>query len=90
MHLYFLASDNRQYLVAKDVDPYEHNDVLMTAVDEDLAKRRPDFTSYYKRTWFDNYHRYWIDYGSHTEFYICQEPKQALHLEEIDEEEDMQ
>lgn len=76
MNLYFLDKECNQHLVAENV---EEQDVSQKVI-ADLAVRYPKFVSYYQRTWWDEYFRYWIDYGSHTEFYILQKPEQALNV----------
>lgn len=83
MNLYFIDKDNKQHLVKEDVNAMTGE--ASTIAMEDLKTRRPDFKSFYQRYWWDNFHRFWIDFGSHTEFYIVQEPKQALHVVEEDE-----
>lgn len=37
---------------------------------EDLKKRYPHFESHCTRYWLDKNDEFWIDYGSHTEFYV--------------------
>lgn len=76
MNLYFLDKRNKQHLVARDVDEQG----AMEKMTIDLCNRYPDFKSYYNRVWWDEFHRMWIDYGSHTEFYILQEEKYALNV----------
>ena len=46
----------------------------------DLYNRCPTFKNYYQRVWWDEFHRMWIDYGSHTEFYLLQEEKYAQNV----------
>ena len=82
MNLYFLDKDDKQHLVARDVI---EEDATTIALD-DLKKRYPEVISYYQRTWWDEYHRYWIDYGSHIEFYLLQEEKYALNVVDAVEE----
>ena len=76
MNLYFLDKRDKQHLVARDVDEQD----AITKMTIDLCNRYPDFKSYYNRVWWDEFHRMWIDYGSHTEFYILQEEKYALNV----------
>ena len=76
LNLYFLDKDDNQHLVAEDVT--EEN--AWTYSEADLNKRYPDFKVYYVRRWWDNFFRHWIDYGSHTEFYILQGPEKALNV----------
>lgn len=76
MNLYFLDRKDKQHLVATDVK--EENAVEL-AID-DLGRRYPEVKSYYQRCWWDDFHRMWIDYGSHIEFYILQEEKYALNV----------
>lgn len=71
LHLYFLDNENNYHLVTDNITP--DSPVLMDLVLQDLMDRRPGFTSFYQRTWFDDKGRYWIDYGSHTEFYVLQD-----------------
>lgn len=76
MNLYFIDKEAGQHLVARDI---EEKDAATRAL-VDLRNRRPRFKSDYQRTWWDEYHRMWIDYGCYTEFYILQEEKYALNL----------
>jgi len=76
MNLYFLDKDNRQHLIATDV---EEENAVGLAID-DIGRRYPEVKSYYQRTWWDDFHRFWIDYGSHIEFYLLQEDKYALNV----------
>lgn len=84
MNLYFYDSDNKQHLVKENIDvepdAIAENESLMKYVEADLAKRKPDFNSIYKRVWWDEFFRMWIDFGSHTEFYIAQTPDRARNL----------
>lgn len=68
MALYF-RSRGKDKLVKKGLK----NDVgaITKYVVEDLKKRKPNFQSFYQRAWYDDDDNLWIDYGSHTEFYIC-------------------
>ena len=76
MNLYFLNADNEEILVKENVGhgAYSMSEVAM----KDLKERKPDFNSHYQRYWWDDYQRFWIDFGSHTEFYICHEEKDEL------------
>ena len=76
MNLYFVDKYDNQHLVAKDVGETD----VMARMPIDLYNRYPNFKNYYNRTWWDEFHRLWIDYGSHTEFYILQEEKYALNV----------
>lgn len=76
MNLYFLDKDDKQYLVAMEVAAENAVELAIG----DLGRRYPDFKTYYQRVWWDEFHRMWIDYGSHTEFYILQEEKYALNV----------
>lgn len=78
MNLYFLDNKDRQHLAARDVSEED----AMAKMLIDLRNRYPKFESYYQRYWWDEFHRMWIDYGSHTEFYILQEEKYALNVVE--------
>lgn len=69
MKLYFLNSDDERELVSETVETAE--DGLKLAV-KDLKTRRPGFITYYQRYWLDDNDDIWIDYGSHTEFYIVE------------------
>ena len=84
MNIYFYDSDNNQHLVKENIDvepgSVESCNNLMMYIDADLAKRKPDFNSIYKRVWWDEFFRLWIDFGSHTEFYIVQTPDRARNL----------
>ena len=76
MNLYFLDNEDKQHLVAVDVSEEDAIPKMLI----DLYNRYPEFKNYYQRTWWDEFHRYWIDYGSHTEFYILQEEKYARNV----------
>ena len=78
MNLYFLDKDDKQHLVARDVEEENATAIALN----DLKKRYPEVISYYQRCWWDNFHRFWIDYGSHIEFYLLQEEKYALNVVE--------
>lgn len=78
MNLYFLAKDDKQHLVARDVSEEDAIPKMLI----DLYNRYPNFKNYYQRVWWDEFHRMWIDYGSYTEFYILQEEKYALNVVE--------
>lgn len=72
MNLYFLNADNEEILVKEDVKP--GTDSMSDVMMEDLKERKPEMRTRYQRMWFDDHNRFWIDFGSHTEFYICHEP----------------
>lgn len=67
MKLYFSNNKDEKELVSPNVMTTEEG--LRLAV-EDLKTRRPGFISYYQRYWLDDNDDIWIDYGSHTEFYV--------------------
>lgn len=67
MKLYFSNNKDEKELVSPNVMTTEEG--LKLAV-EDLKTRRPGFISYYQRYWLDDNDDIWIDYGSHTEFYV--------------------
>lgn len=67
MKLYFSNNKDEKELVSPNVITTEEG--LKLAVD-DLKTRRPGFISYYQRYWLDDNDDIWIDYGSHTEFYV--------------------
>ena len=69
-NLYFRNADRSEELVQKGSIDLGN---AMKIIDKDLAKRRPKFISFYKRWWEDDNGNYWIDYGSHSEFYILKE-----------------
>ena len=77
-NLYFLNSKNEQELVVENVDKKDAGKLAL----DDLSRRKPEIISYYQRYWEDDHNRMWIDYGSHTEFYIVQEPEMARNLVE--------
>lgn len=72
MNLYFLNADNEEILVKENVKAKAED--IRDAAMHDLETRMPDFNSFYQRCWWDDHRRFWIDFGSHTEFYICHEP----------------
>ena len=76
LNLYFLNADSEEILVKEYVGPGA--DGMLDDAMEDLKERKPEFISYYQRCWWDNHNRFWIDFGSHTEFYICHEEKDKL------------
>ena len=67
MKLYFSNNKDEKELVSPNVMTTEEG--LKLAV-EDLKTRRPGFITYYQRYWLDDKDDIWIDYGSHTEFYV--------------------
>jgi len=78
MNLYFLDKEDKQHLVARDVS----EEYAVGLAIDDLGRRYPEVKSYYQRIWWDEFHRMWIDYGSHTEFYLFQEEKYAQNVVE--------
>ena len=79
MNLYFVDKDRKEHLVKEEVIPEGMGRNIMPLVLEDLKTRLPDFKSSYQRTWWDNFFRLWIDFGSHTEFYIVQSAAYVLN-----------
>lgn len=73
INLYFLNNDDEEILVKENLDCAIGE--ISTIALEDLKTRRPEFNSVYQRYWWDDHGRFWIDFGSHTEFYIAHEPK---------------
>ena len=67
MKLYFSNADDERELLFTNIHSIEYG--IKLAVD-DLKTRRPGFISYYQRYWLDDKDDIWIDYGSHTEFYV--------------------
>lgn len=67
MKMYFQHSDGVLELI-KEVEFIE--DFHMRDILDDLHKRNPNFKSYYQREWLDDDGNFWIDVGSHTEFYV--------------------
>ena len=70
--LYFKYADGSEVLVRKEIPSLEE---AFKAVYKDLSNRRPNFHSYYNRYWENDDGDYWIDYGSHSEFYIAKKGK---------------
>ena len=67
--LYFVdKKGKREFIKDLPTDGVEMIDII----DEDLKNRRPKFMSYYKRMWFDDDNDLWVDFGSHTEFYVVE------------------
>lgn len=66
MNLYFLDTDDNEILVEEDISKEQAVSLALN----DLKKRVPKAKSYYQRCWEDDHGRFWIDYGSHTCFYI--------------------
>lgn len=73
MTLYFLDSNCKEHEIGPVslVKGELANKSVHGLIKEDLKTRKPDFTSHYYRVWWDDYERFWIDFGSHTEFYIA-------------------
>lgn len=67
--LYFVNADNEREFVS---DLHEDGENWNDIVDRDLKTRMPNFKSYYVRCWFDDDYNCWIDFGSHTEFYVIE------------------
>lgn len=76
MNLYFLDANGKEHLVAKGVEDGNFNDIML----KDLERRHPGYEVYYTRQWWDDYFRKWIDFGSHTEFYLLQDENRVLNL----------
>ncbi len=76
MNLYFLDNENKQHLVATDVLEESIGRIL----ELDLVTRKPNFKFRNTRRWWDDFLRMWIDFGSHTEFYLYQDEKKALNV----------
>lgn len=67
--LYFVDKNGkREFIQDLTTDGVEITDI----VDKDLKNRRPKFMSYYKRMWLDDDDNLWVDFGSHTEFYVVE------------------
>lgn len=69
MKLYFQHSDG-EFEYVQDV--MDHKEAVHIA-DKDVHKRNPKFEIYYIRTWTDDDGLYWMDVGSHTEFYVVKD-----------------
>lgn len=68
MKLYFRDNnDELEFITEIQVPESVELNEIITA---DLKNRKPEFASYYKRFWFDDNNDIWIDFGSHTEFYV--------------------
>jgi hypothetical protein len=78
-NLYFLNANSEEILVKENVGPGA--DGMLAEALTDLKDRDPEFKSFYQRCWWDDHQRFWIDFGSHTEFYICHEEKGILEKE---------
>lgn len=65
--LYFVDSNNGRHFVSDLLEDGESWDDIYK---EDLKKRNPEFKSYYTRCWLDKNDEFWIDFGSHTGFYV--------------------
>lgn len=76
MTLYFLDSNCKEHEIGPVslVEGELANESVYGLIEGDLKTRKPDFTSHYCRMWWDDHERFWIDFGSHTEFYIAHEP----------------
>lgn len=71
MNLYFLNNNDEEIVVKEDVQV--EGPALVNEALEDLKTRKPEVKSLYQRYWWDDHGRFWIDFGSHTEFYIAHE-----------------
>lgn len=69
MRLIFLDKLEKKNLVAENVETKEIGFNLMY---EDLKTRKPNFKSYYTNCSYLLTGDIWIDFGSHTEFYILE------------------
>lgn len=69
MRLIFLDAYDKRTIVAENIASVESGFNLMY---EDLKIRKPDFKSYYTRCSYLPNNVIWIDFGSHTEFYILE------------------
>lgn len=79
MNLYFLNANNEEILAKRDIS--QNADDMLAEALNDLKKRKPEVKSLYQRCWWDDHNRFWIDFGSHTEFYLCHEAKDMLKKE---------
>lgn len=70
MYLYFLDSNRKWHLVRPY--PIKRAEFSRVAL-KDLSERIPDFVSHYQRYWTDDREWTWMDFGSHTEFYVYRE-----------------
>lgn len=68
MKLYFQHSDGN----LEHIGDVGNNAYVQAALD-DLHRRNPDYKSYYQRIWQDDNGWFWIDVGSHSEFYIVKD-----------------
>ena len=76
MNLYFLDNYGKQHLVVTDA----REESIDKIIELDLMTRKPGFKLQNTRRWWDDFIRMWIDFGSHTEFYILQDEKKALNV----------
>lgn len=85
MTLYFLDSNCKEHEIGPVslVEGELANESVHGLIKEDLKTRKPDFTSHYYRIWWDDHDRFWIDFGSHTEFYIAHEDGNGLYSEKV-------
>ena len=72
MKLYFRDNKDELELIT---EIYDYRGVISSVelneiITADLKNRKPGFASYYNRFWLDDNDDMWIDFGSHTEFYI--------------------
>lgn len=73
MELYFRNGDHELEFIS-EIDNMEESWKIVNA---DLKKRYPGFVSYYQRFWINPDGDMWIDYGSHSEFYILKREKKG-------------
>ena len=70
MNLYFKNSNGGEGLIAQNVDMDNYN----FYVQKYLVDKK--YKSYYQRSWFDEDGSIWIDFGSHTEFFVLRDGKE--------------
>ncbi len=85
MTLYFLDSDCKEHEIGPVslVEGELASESVYGLIKEDLKTRKPDFTSHYYRMWWDDHGRFWVDFGSHTEFYIAHGDGNGLYSEKV-------
>jgi len=69
--LYFV-NFNGEYEFVCDI---AEGDLFISKALDDLYKRYPKFQSYYQRYHEDDEGSIWIDYGSHSQFYVLKTDK---------------
>ena len=72
MKLYFRDNKDELEFIT---EIYDYRGVISSVelneiITADLENRKPGFASYYNRFWLDDNDDMWIDFGSHTEFYV--------------------